>query len=53
MSIKIGTILSVKAGKFVVVLCCTDSGGDSSKFLGRKQDIVVVTLIGFVKCPQD
>jgi hypothetical protein len=46
MSIKIGTILSMKAGKFVVVPYCTDSERDSSKFFRRKQDIVVVTLIG-------
>jgi hypothetical protein len=46
MSIKIGTILSMKVGKFVVVAYCTDSEGDSSKFFRRKHDIVVVTLIG-------
>jgi nucleotide-binding universal stress UspA family protein len=45
MSIKIGTILSMKVGKFVVVPYCTDSEGDS-KFFRRKQDIVVVTLTG-------
>jgi hypothetical protein len=44
-SIKMGTILSMKVGKFVVVLYCTDSERDSSKFFRRKQDIVV-TLIG-------
>jgi hypothetical protein len=43
MSIKIGTILSMKVGKFVVMPYCTDSEGDS-KFFRRKQDIVVVTL---------
>ena len=41
-----GTTLSMKVGKFVVVLYCTDSERDSSKFFRRKQDIVVVTLTG-------
>jgi hypothetical protein len=35
----------MKVSKFVVVLYCTDSERDSSKFFRRKQDIVV-TLIG-------
>jgi hypothetical protein len=41
-----GTTLSMKVGKFVVVHYCTDFGGEPSKFFRREQDIVIVTLIG-------